>query len=115
MGTLAVSVGSLVGLSSPAEAAMVDPLKITYNCTGGALQAGPVIVTITPPASVEPAKSTTIDWTFPAIPVTKALTAGETVTTGGGDLAVTGGNPAQLKGTGTGTTTAVAMGQTYTP
>ncbi|MBE1589889.1 hypothetical protein ACFPOI_10945 [Nonomuraea angiospora] len=114
--TLVLFVGSVLALSSPAQAAAVDPLKVTYKCTGGYLAAESVQVTVTAPTSVEPSKAASIKWTFPPITATKAIAAQASVTTSGGDLTVTGGTPTPLKGSGSGTvTTAVTTGQTYTP
>ncbi|MEV4112337.1 hypothetical protein [Nonomuraea sp. NPDC049695] len=114
--TLVLFVGSVLALSSPAQAAAVDPLKITYKCTGGSLAAESVQVTVTAPTSVEPSKTASIKWTFPAIAATKPIAASASVTTSGGDLTVTGGTPTPLKGNGSGTvTTAVQTGLTYTP
>ncbi|MGV9383236.1 hypothetical protein ACWDRB_45990 [Nonomuraea sp. NPDC003707] len=106
----------MLALSSPAQAAAVDPLKVTYKCTGGYLAAESVQLTVTAPTSVEPSKAASIKWTFPAITATKAIAAQASVTTSGGDLTVTGGTPTPLKGSGSGTvTTAVSANQPYTP
>ncbi|WP_345558228.1 hypothetical protein [Nonomuraea rosea] len=72
-------------------------------------------MTATPPQTVAPSATATIEWTFPAMTATKAITAQTAVTTAGGDLTVTGGTPATLKGAGSGTATAVAANATYTP
>ena len=114
--TLVVFFGAVLAMSSPAQAAAVDPLKVTYKCTGGTLPAESVVLTATAPATVEPAKAASIEWTFPAMTANKPIAAQAAVTTAGGDLTVTGGTPATLKGTGTGTvTTAVTANGTYTP
>ncbi|MET7337174.1 hypothetical protein [Nonomuraea sp. NPDC005650] len=116
MSTLVLFVGSALALSSPAQAAAVDPLKVTYKCTGGYLAAESVQLTVTAPTSVEPSKAASIKWTFPAMTATRAITAQASVTTSGGDLTVTGGTPTPLKGSGSGTvTTAVQANGSYTP
>ncbi|MFI7640967.1 hypothetical protein [Nonomuraea sp. NPDC049400] len=114
--TLVLFVGSVLAMSSPAQAAAVEPLKITYKCTGGYLPAESVQVTVTAPASVEPSKTASIKWTFPAMKAAKPIAAQASVTTSGGDLTVTGGTPTPLKGNGSGTVnTAVQADLTYTP
>lgn len=114
-GTLAVFVGSVFALSSPAEAAAAEPLKMTYTCSGGYLSSNSMVLTATPPTSVEPSKPATIEWTFSPLTATKAIAANAAVTTSGGDLSVTGGTPTTLEGSGSGTATTVSQGGTYTP
>lgn len=115
-GTLAVFVGSVFALSSPAEAAAAEPLKMTYTCSGGYLSSNSMVLTATPPTSVEPSKTATIEWTFSSLTATKAIAANAVVTTSGGDLSVTGGTPATVKGSGNGTvTTPVSANGSYTP
>lgn len=113
--TLVVFVCSVLALASPAQAAAADPLKVTYNCEGGALQDSSVEVTVTGPTSVAPSTAASIKWTFAPITTSAALTAGQTVSTTGGDLTVQNGTPTTLKGTGSGTSTTVSAGQSYTP
>lgn len=112
--TLVVFAGAVLGLSSPAQAAAAASLKVTYDCTGGAL-ADTVDVTVTAPTSVEPSKPATIEWAFAPITVSEALPLGETVTVKGADLTVQGATQTTIEGSGNGTSPAVSVGQNYTP
>ncbi|MFB9627032.1 hypothetical protein [Nonomuraea helvata] len=103
--TLVLFVGSVLALSSPAQAAVDKTMEITYRCSGGtALTAGDVKATVTVPDAVEPGKTATVKWKFSVMKAAKALTASLQTSSSGGDLTITGGGtPTPLKGTGTGT------------
>ncbi|MFI7617106.1 hypothetical protein ACIBP6_38355 [Nonomuraea terrae] len=113
MSTLVVFVCSVFLTATPAQAAT---LRVTYNCTGGALADSSVAVTVSTPTSVEPNEAAEIKWTFEPITTSAALTASTQVTVTGGDLEVEGGTPATVEGRGTGSVnTAVQSGLPYTP
>ncbi|MGW6495845.1 hypothetical protein [Nonomuraea angiospora] len=104
MSTLVLFVGSVLALSSPAQAAADKTMEITYRCTGGtALTAGDVKATVTVQDSVEPGKTATVKWKFSTLKAAKLLAASTQTSSSGGDLTATGGTPTPLKGTGTGT------------
>ncbi|GGP10724.1 hypothetical protein GCM10012278_51500 [Nonomuraea glycinis] len=118
--TLVLLAGSAFALSAPASAAVAadKTMEVTYTCTGGAaLTAGQVKATVSVQDSVEPGKRATVTWKFSALKAAKQLTTGQTTSSAGGDLTVSGGGtPTPLKGTGTGSvTTAVAQGGEFTP
>ncbi|MEV4019192.1 hypothetical protein AB0J35_52790 [Nonomuraea angiospora] len=118
MSTLVLFVGSVLALSSPAQAAADKTMEITYRCTGGtALTPGDVKATVTVPDSVEPGKTATVKWKFSTLKAAKALTASTQTTSSGGDLTVTSGTPTPLKGTGTGTvpTAGIPAQSDFTP
>ncbi|GAA2644627.1 hypothetical protein GCM10010412_006100 [Nonomuraea recticatena] len=80
-GTLALFVGSIVGLASSAEAAAevaaAPSMTVTFNCTGGPFAGHPVTATISGPESVAPGGSVELKWTFTAKPkAARDVTAG---------------------------------------
>ncbi|GAA2779552.1 hypothetical protein [Nonomuraea dietziae] len=80
-GTLALFVGSIVGLASPAEAAAevaaAPSMTVTFNCVDGPFGGNPVTATISGPESVAPGGSVELKWAFTVKPK-----AGRTVTAG---------------------------------
>ncbi|MEV2266530.1 hypothetical protein [Nonomuraea africana] len=81
-GTLALFVGSFVGLTSPAQAEAVEvtaapSMTVTFNCTDGPFGGNPVTATISGPESVAPGGSVELKWVFSAKPK-----AGREVTAG---------------------------------
>ncbi|MEQ4714904.1 hypothetical protein [Nonomuraea sp. B19D2] len=112
--TLVLFVGSVLALSSPAQAAADKTMEVTYTCAaGGAFAATDVKVTITAPDTVAPSQTADIKWTLPPFSATSSLVANTQVAIQG-DLTVGGGGtPTALQKVHTGTV--AAAGQTYTP
>ncbi|MEV4353018.1 hypothetical protein [Nonomuraea sp. NPDC049625] len=113
MSTLVLFVGSVLALSSPAQAAADKTMEVTYTCaTGGVFTATDVKVTIAAPETVEPGKTADVKWTLPSFTATSL--AANTQVTIQGDLTIGGGGtPTALQKIHTGTVT--TAGTTYTP
>ncbi|MEU7898364.1 hypothetical protein AB0B45_36570 [Nonomuraea sp. NPDC049152] len=102
-GTLALFVGSIVGLATPAEAstaAAVDKtMTIPFNCTGGPFAgADTVQVKITMPDNVATGASVPIKWEFVTAKATQALAAQSKIAIEA-DLDVTGVSATGTTGT----------------
>ncbi|MEV4059085.1 hypothetical protein [Nonomuraea dietziae] len=114
-GTLALFVGSIVGLASPAEAeaaAADKTMEVTFTCATGAFASTTdVKVTITAPDSVAPSGTAQVKWKFPALTAAKAVSG---ILKIDGDLTVTGGTATSLKATQSPSVSVTAQG-TYTP
>ncbi|GAA3471869.1 hypothetical protein [Nonomuraea roseola] len=90
-GTLALFVGSIVGLASPAQATAVDQtMTIPFSCTGGSFAGTDrVAVKITTPDTVPTGQKVAVTWEFTSIKTSQVINAGTTLAIEA-DLDVTG-------------------------
>ncbi|GAA2366091.1 hypothetical protein GCM10010404_20680 [Nonomuraea africana] len=104
-GTLALFVGSVVGLAGPAEAAAVDKtMDVVYSCNGGPFNESSLTVRFSAPDPVTAGGTLAVKWTIPQLTLKQAPTAAGRVKVSG-KLVVTGGTATDLVGQQAGTIT----------